>query len=87
MSSNIKPKNKGVKFPCNQCDYRATQRHHFLTHIKSKHEGVRSCNQCDYITSEKRYLVKHIAVRQTGVNYACNQASQGNKKGKLIETC
>ena len=29
------------KFPCDQCDYKATQKSSLLTHIKSKHEGVK----------------------------------------------
>ena len=31
---------KGIKYPCNQCDYKATQTTHLKTHIKSKHGEV-----------------------------------------------
>ena len=46
---HIKSIHKGVKFPCDQCDYKATRTGPLLEHIKSIHEGVKfPCDQCDY---------------------------------------
>ena len=43
---------KGVKFSCDQCDYKATRKGSLKTHIQSVHEKVRySCNQCDHQAS------------------------------------
>ena len=50
-----------MKFPCDQCDYKATWKSHLLTHIKSKHKGVKfPCDQCDYKATRKESLFKHI---------------------------
>ena len=35
------PKVEGVKFPCSQCEYKATEKGKLLRHIKSIHEGVK----------------------------------------------
>ena len=32
---------KGVKFPCEHCDYKATQKGNLLNHKKSIHEGFK----------------------------------------------
>ena len=39
MKERIK-KNNGRKYPCDQCDYKATQKCNLLTHLKSKHEQL-----------------------------------------------
>ena len=50
-----------IKFPCEQCDYKATFKGNLLTHIKSTHEGVKfPCEHCDYKATEKGSLSKHI---------------------------
>ena len=49
MGRHIKSKHEGVKYPCNQCDYKATGKRHLPQHVKSQHEGVKyPCNQCNY---------------------------------------
>ena len=54
-------KHQEVKFSCEQCDYKAVQKGHLLTHIKSIHEGVKfPCEQCDYKATQKGNLLKHI---------------------------
>ena len=56
--------------PCEQCDYKATQKGTLLTHIKSNHEGVKySCEQCDYKATWKRSLFIHIKSFHEGVMY------------------
>ena len=49
---------KSVKFPCNQCNYKATYKWHLLAHIKSIHEGIKySCDKCDYKATRKDNLL------------------------------
>ena len=37
----IKSKHEGVKYLCEQCDYKATRCGNVLRHIEFKHEGVK----------------------------------------------
>ena len=49
------------KFPCDQCEYKATHKDTLLRHIRSKHEYVKlPCDQCDYKSTDKVNLIKHI---------------------------
>ena len=65
---------EGIKYPCNQCDYQATQQGSLKTHIQSKHEGVKyPCNQCDYQFTDKSSLRKHIQSKHEYIKYPCNQ--------------
>ena len=72
---HIKLKHQGVKYPCDQCDYKATVKNDLLRHIKSRHEGVKyPCNQCDYNTTQKTYyLLTHMKSKHKGVKYPCDQ--------------
>ena len=46
---NLKPDLESVKFPCGQCNYKATIKSYLLTHLKSIHEGLKyPCGQCHY---------------------------------------
>ena len=45
---HIKVIHEGVKYPCNQCDYKAKWKSSLLTHMKSKHDITSPCDQCDY---------------------------------------
>ena len=38
--THIKSKHKGVKFPCDKCDYRAPHKGNLMRHIKSVHKGI-----------------------------------------------
>ena len=59
---------KGVKFSCDQCDYKATQKGNLLSHIKAIHEGIKiSCDQCDYKATQKGNLLSHIKAIHEGV--------------------
>ena len=58
--SHIKSHHEGVKYPCDQCDYKATQKGSLLSHIKSKHEGVKyPCDQGDDKATQKSNLLIH----------------------------
>ena len=74
LLAHNKSKHVGVKYPCDQCDYKATRKHSLLTHIKSIHKGVKyPCDQCDYKATYKNHLLKHIKSRHEGVKYNCDQ--------------
>ena len=60
---------KGLRLLGDQCDYKATQKGHLLTHIKSIHEGVKfPCAQCDYKATTKGSLFRHMKSRHEGVH-------------------
>ena len=62
------------KFSCDQCEYKATQRSHLLTHIKSIHEGIKyPCEQCNFKATQKHHLLTHIKLKHEGVKYPCDQ--------------
>ena len=63
LSRLIIPFQDGVTFPCNQCEYKATQKQNLLAHIKSVHEGVKyPCQQCGYKATRKNngYLLLSV---------------------------
>ena len=67
------PKCKRRKNPCDQCDYKATNRGTLFTPVKSKHEGVRyPCDQCEFIGSTKSFLHSHKMSKHEGVKYPCD---------------
>ena len=49
-----------MKYPCDECVYKATEKGNLRMHVKLIHERVRyTCDQCDYEATEKVYLSKH----------------------------
>ena len=59
-------KHEGIKYPCNQCDYQATQQRLLQTHIQSVHEGIKyPCNQCDHQATQKSDLKRHKKTRHS----------------------
>ena len=51
---------ESVKYPCNQCEYKATQRSNLKTHKMSVHENVKyPCNQCEYKATTNSSLKTH----------------------------
>ena len=74
LLTNIESKHKGIKYPCNQCNYQATQKSTLKRHIASEHEGVKyPCNQCDYQAKRQHHLQRHIESLHEGVKHPCNQ--------------
>ena len=68
LSRHIRSIHKGVKYPCNRCEYQATRQYSLKRHIQSKHEGVKyACNQCDYQSCEyhgsKEALRYHMKIK------------------------
>ena len=57
-----------LRFSCDQCDYETTKKGNLLTHLKSKHEGIKfPCDQCDYKATQKSRLTVHIKSIHEGV--------------------
>ena len=58
---SIQSQHEGMKYPCYQCDFQATQQGHLQTHIQNKHEGIKyPCIECDYQATQKDSLHRHI---------------------------
>ena len=68
LLKHIKSIHEGVKFPCAQCDYTATDQNSLGRHIKSIHEGVKfPCDQCEFKATRKGNLLKHKKSRHEKV--------------------
>ena len=51
----------GVKYNCNQCDFKSRNRRTLKRHALSAHNGVKyDCDQCDYRASKQQALTQHI---------------------------
>ena len=60
LRTHVKSIHEGVKYPCDQCVYKATSKGDLRTHVKSIHEGVRyPCDHCDYKVTHKSNLRAH----------------------------
>ena len=74
MMRHYREKHEGVKYPCNQFEYQATQRSNLQIHILAKHEGVKyPCNQCYYQATRQGDLQRHIQSVHEAIKYPCNQ--------------
>ena len=75
MLSHVKYKHEGVKYPCSQCDYKATKQSNLKIHIEAVHEGVKyPYNQCNFKATRSMSLKKHIEAVHEGVKYPCKQS-------------
>ena len=46
---HVENKHEGVRYPCSQCEYIATQASNLKVHVEYKHEGVRyPCSKYEY---------------------------------------
>ena len=49
-----------VKYPCDKCDFKASQKYYLQIHMRSIHEGFRyPCNECDYKGTTRGCLKTH----------------------------
>ena len=52
---------EGIRYECNECDFKATLMKHLKNHTESVHKGVRyNCNECDLKASGKGTLNRHV---------------------------
>ena len=67
---HVKSVHEGVKFPCQQCEYKAATRGSLLKHVKSVHEGVKfPCKQYEYKATQKGHLLTHIKSIHEGAKF------------------
>ena len=61
LNIHIQSVHEGVRFFCNQCEYKATHQSSLTTNIQLVHEGVRYiCNQSGYKAGYSSNLTTHI---------------------------
>ena len=74
-----------VRYSCDQCDHKATQKGDLKKHIDSVHGDVwYSCDQCDYKTKWKGNLKAHKDSLHGDVWHSCDQCDYKTKwKGNL----
>ena len=72
QKSNIKSIHEGVKFPCNECDYKATKKVNLISHIKSVHQGIKyPCDECDYKATKTENLMSHKRSIHEKIKHHC----------------
>ena len=50
----------GIKYPCGQCEYQATEKGNLDKQRRSVHEGIKyPCGQCEYQATQKGKLEQH----------------------------
>ena len=65
-----------INYPCDQCEYEATQKGHLKRHIEYKHDFVKvkyPCSECQYQSNSNSGLKRHRQNIHEGVKYPCNQ--------------
>ena len=51
---------EGIRYPCDLCEYVATDQSNLKKHKDSIHEGIRYfCEQCDYAATQRASLKRH----------------------------
>ena len=66
-------KHDSVRYACEKCDYRGTQKGNLKRHIEKKHEGkIHICSQCEYKSKDKSTLKRPILSNHTGPMHKCN---------------
>jgi len=57
-------KDSDGKYPCGQCEYKATRQWNLKKHKLSVHEGIKySCDECDYKATDQSQVKKHKKVK------------------------
>ena len=76
------------KFPCDHCDYKATQQSALKNHKISFHDGVKyECDQCNYKATDQSELKKHQGRIHEGVTTykATNQSNLETNKLSILD--
>lgn len=66
LNVHIRKVHKGIKYNCELCEYKTTQKAHLKAHINGVHENIRSfkCSSCGYMSRTKHTLAIHMAVHK-----------------------
>ena len=59
MLLHYRSKHEGVRYPCNQCDYEATQKSNLKAHLARHSDSVMKCDLCDFQTKWKSHWKSH----------------------------
>ena len=72
LQQQVKSIHDGLKYSCEFCDFKATQKRSLPQHVKSIHDGVKhSCEFCDYNATTKKNLQLHAKSIHDGVKHSC----------------
>ena len=91
MKDHVAINHDGTRYPCDNCEYKATTKSYLKKHKQSKHEGMRySCDDCEYSATSQYLLKKHSERDHTSsLNESkdkdLNQSSVGKKKKNILK--
>ena len=70
--THIRSIHENIKFPCQHCDYKATQAGSLKSHIQSIHENIKfPCQQCDYKATKASNLKTHVQSIHENIKFPC----------------
>ena len=73
LKAHVKQVHEGVKYQCDQCDYKAT-RHNLKIHVDNIHLGLRfKCESCEHVSTTRANLKIHNKTKHGGVRIQCNK--------------
>ena len=58
MIQHHRAQHLGIRYPCDQCDYQATQKNHLKKHKEAKHRLLK-CEYCPFQTMRRQTLTLH----------------------------
>ena len=87
LKTHIEAIHKGIRYNCDQCDYKATQpgglkRHKLLHDVHSFEFG---CDICDYQGKTQEYLNKHMKVKHGARKFGCMLCTFKSWKKEALE--
>ena len=77
LKRHIKTVHEGLRYSCDQCEFKATQQGTVNGHIQSIHKGIRyACDKCEYMSTREGNLNLHKKTKH-GLHslVSCNQCS------------
>ena len=73
LNRHIRTAHDLIRYPCDQCEYQATEKGALKKHRWWVHSGVKlQCDQCNYQTAMQRTLDTHIKFVHEGIGYTCD---------------
>ena len=72
IKQHINVHHKGIRYPCDFCEYKATCKSHLGKHVDTQHKGVQYyCDQCDYSTTRKETMKMHEDAVHNNIKHQC----------------
>ena len=76
---------QGVRYPCNNCDYKATTRGSLKKHCMRSHDGIKYfCDKCDHISNSQSYLRRHQRTEHENFRFFCGQCDFKTKRPQYL---